>query len=216
MLPKKIVSKQSRAHPKLALIVKRHSIYPYQRKATLNEKLQNWLEQASISSKLILDAGCGTGESSYQLALKNSDAEIIAVDKSIFRLSKGERKIGSGIPENLYFLRANLLDFWMQTYQSKIKFDLTYLLYPNPWPKKKQLMRRWHAHPVFPYLLKTTKRIILRTNWKVYLDEFKTSLEHLGYDQISYQQVKTQQAISPFEKKYAAANHELFELEVSL
>ena len=27
------------------------------------------------------------------------------------------------------------------------------LLYPNPYPKPKQLGSRWHGHAVFPYLL---------------------------------------------------------------
>ena len=80
-----------------------------------------------------------------------------------------------------------------------------YLLYPNPYPKKSRLMNRFYAHPAFPLLMMTLSMsmdnivgdggrrefikyknnmldsdntmLVVRSNWKGYLDEFKVASE---------------------------------------
>ena len=47
-----------------------------------------------------------------------------------------------------------------------------YLLYPNPYPKAKQMKSRWYGHPSFPLILQLGGDILVRSNWETYLNEF--------------------------------------------
>ena len=76
-------------------------------------------------------------------------------------------------------LQANLIDFWRLSVQTEWRLQKHYLLYPNPWPKKKHLQRRWHGHPVFPSILELGGELELRTNWKIYADEFNQAVNLL-------------------------------------
>lgn len=123
----------------------------------------------TFTQPVILDSGCGCGESSFVLAAKYPNHPVIGIDKSICRLSKTQKK---NQPANLLFLQAELLDFWRLALAEKLDVFFHALYYPNPWPKESQVGRRFHGHPIFPTLLQLCPNIELRTNWKIYAEEF--------------------------------------------
>ncbi|MCG8380039.1 MAG: SAM-dependent methyltransferase, partial [Proteobacteria bacterium] len=94
--------------------------------------------------------------------------------------------------------------------QSNWNIKKHYLLYPNPWPKKDQLKRRWHGHPVFPEMVGLCDKIELRTNWQIYAEEFKFALDIVTNKKTSIDNVDVKDFISPFEKKYYESGHELY------
>ena len=54
-----------------------------------------------------------------------------------------------------------------------------YILYPNPYPKKNRLKKRFYAHPSFPLILALGgEKIVVRSNWKGYLSEFADSVAY--------------------------------------
>ena len=124
---------------------------------------------------MVLDSGCGTGESTVLLARRYPDCLVVGVDKSAARLDKAPQ-----LPANARLLRADLADIWRLMDDAGWKLAQHYLLYPNPWPKPAQLKRRWHGHPVFPDLLVLGGRLVLRSNFEVYVDEFARALELAG------------------------------------
>jgi tRNA G46 methylase TrmB len=81
---------------------------------------------------------------------------------------------------NVLWIRAELIDFWRLMLENKQshpwKLTNHYLLYPNPYPKLKRLKSRFYAHPGFPILLRLGGDIIIRSNWKTYLEEFAKSV----------------------------------------
>jgi len=89
---------------------------------------------------------------------------------------------------NVLLVRADLIDFWfcyLQHLSSSSSYTHNntllpivkhYLLYPNPYPKLSRIKHRWYAHSSFPILLQLGGDLIIRSNWKVYLDEFYTSI----------------------------------------
>ncbi|CAM9562378.1 unnamed protein product, partial [Sphacelaria rigidula] len=78
----------------------------------------------------------------------------------------------SSLPTNLLLLRADLVDFWILAARDDTwRVEQHAILYPNPYPKRAQLLRRWHGHPVFPLIIGLGGRISLRSNWKAYLEE---------------------------------------------
>jgi tRNA (guanine-N7-)-methyltransferase len=163
---------------------------------------------------VILDSGCGTGESSFILSEQNQDALIIGIDKSEKRLDKFISDDNIYCKGNLILIRADVIDIWRMIKQSNWKIKKHYLLYPNPWPKKDQLKRRWHGHPVFPEMIGLCDQIELRTNWKIYAEEFKLALELVTHKEVLTASIDVTDFISPFEKKYYESGHELYRVSI--
>ena len=176
---------------------------------------------------LVLDSGCGTGESTLHLAKKFPNVPVIGIDKSAVRLSKAgnerQLEVSAGgscdVPANAFWVRAELLDFW------RLAFEKVYagewqilhhaLYYPNPWPKESEATRRFHLHPIFPTLLRLSPVTELRTNWDIYAREFAEAAHVLG-DALSLQFKVELGAFNPenpetaFERKYKEARQQLW------
>ena len=128
---------------------------------------------------VILDSGCGTGESTIHIAHRFPGIPVIGIDKSCARLNKAgnpSQTAGEDVPANAFWIRAELLDFWRLAldYVKAGKWTIPYhaVYYPNPWPKQSEATRRFHMHPIFPTLLALGETIELRTNWEIYAREF--------------------------------------------
>lgn len=128
---------------------------------------------------VILDSGCGTGESTIHIARRFPIIPVIGIDKSCARLNKAgnpSQTAGEEVPANAFWIRAELLDFWRLAldFVKACKWTIPYhaVYYPNPWPKQSEATRRFHMHPIFPTLLALGKTIELRTNWEIYAREF--------------------------------------------
>ncbi len=159
---------------------------------------------------LIVDMGCGTGDSTSALARRYPGRLVLGVDRSADRLSKN-----LALPDNAYRLRFDQHDLVRLLTQHAIPISKCYLLYPNPSPKPELLMRRWHAHPVFPALLAITQQLELRTNWQIYADEFATALRYFHWSACKQLLGADEPAISPFEAKYQASGHALYQVLAS-
>ena len=153
--------------------------------------------------KVILDSGCGTGESTLNIALAHPDIPIIGIDKSAARLTKagagGKSAESNGaVPQNAFLVRAELLDFWRLALEKvkagawNIPYHASY--YPNPLPKQSEATRRFHLHPIFPTLLQLGDIIELRTNWEAF---------------------EPKRPITAFERKYNEARQQLWRVVVS-
>lgn len=219
-----VSSRQRGVHPRLGAVVDAHLAQPW--RAPLHRPsvaafaaLQR--EMGDEVTGLVLDSGCGTGASTRQIARASPDCLVIGVDKSIERLRRGGIERSPYREGNALWLRADLMTFWRLAVTAGWRLQRHYLLYPNPWPKPAQLRRRWHAHPVFPELLRLGGQLELRCNWDVYALEFAfaanrvlgTQAQPVALDEPA---AAGEQAISsPFERKYRASGHRLYSLEVS-
>ena len=140
-----------------------------------------WLEGVDSAGQfpIILDSGCGTGRSTRLLAHQYPEAVVLGVDRSQTRLSK--ENAAMPLPPNALLIRAELATFWRLLIAGDAKDDLLaasrvkrhLLLYPNPYPKPKRLNRRWQGQATLPCLLAVGDRLELRSNWKIYLEEFE-------------------------------------------
>lgn len=183
--------------------------------------------QATGRLELVLDSGCGTGESTLHLAKKFPNVPVIGIDKSAVRLSKAgnerQLEVSAGgscdVPANAFWVRAELLDFWRLALEKvdagewRILHHALY--YPNPWPKESEATRRFHLHPIFPTLLRLSPVTELRTNWDIYAREFAEAAHVLG-DTLSLQFKVELGAFNPenpetaFERKYKEARQQLW------
>ena len=184
----------------------------------------------SSAHKVILDSGCGTGESTLNIALSHPGIPVIGIDKSAARLTKA----GATFPANAFLVRAELLDFWRLALE-KVKtgkWQIPYhaLYYPNPWPKQSEATRRFHLHPIFPTLLQLGDTIELRTNWEIYAREFAAAARVVKGDPrlrgddnsgrgddaaIDCSTFEPERPITAFERKYNEARQQLWRVVVS-
>lgn len=177
-------------------------------------RAHTWLErQGAPARPLILDAGCGVGISTRRLAARFYDHLVIGVDRSAERLSREHGEVS----DNALLVRADLVDFWRLALAAGWQPVRHYLLYPNPYPKAAHLKRRWHGHPVLPALLALGGRLELRSNWRLYVEEFAQALERAtGVRRPVEPWMLEEGGLSPFEIKYHASGHKLWRLTAEL
>ncbi len=214
-----VFSTQTEIHEQLDKLLHRHRSHAFQKPfSTYNQTaytstMQAW--KAAGSAPLILDSGCGVGLSTRHLASLNPLHFVIGVDQSADRLSR----LHQSAPDlkNFITVRADLVDFWRLLHKDGITLDYHYLLYPNPWPKKDQLRRRWHGHAVFPTLLALGGTIECRSNWKIYVDEFAHALTSLTGQLTQTEKFSIHPfALTPFEEKYHASGHSLWRCQLKI
>lgn len=210
-----VISNQKGLHDQLESTVRKHCATIFKRPIAAHAE-QAWARLNEVwdgSAPLVLDSGCGTAQSTMQLAVKHSDSLVVGVDRSLVRL---ERNVA--LPANALLLRTNLEDLWRLMEAAGVTLSHHYILYPNPYPKAAQLRYRFHGSPVFPSILKLGGTITLRSNWKLYLEEFAAAATlvlpgvrtKLGAIDIS------QPSLTAFEQKYKDSQQSLYELCVQL
>jgi tRNA G46 methylase TrmB len=234
-----VISNQTSIHEDLEQILVRHKqstfkrpIAEHTRQAflTIIKWLENW------EGDVVLDSCCGVGESTLNIAHKYPHAKIIGVDKSIARLDKHKSykvKQNQEDESNYRVIQADLNDFWrlLADYISANKplwrIKKHFILYPNPYPKKAQIGKRWYASALMPYIIELCDNIEVRSNWKLYVQEFLFAAQFYGLQgqiselgcELAKSPEKSQlqeryRAITPFERKYLDANQICFKLVI--
>ena len=173
---------------------------------------------------VILDSGCGTGESTLHIAKRFQNIPVIGIDKSAARLDRacsGKAPLSTGdAPPNAFWIRAELLDFWRLALDEVNggRWHIPYhaLYYPNPWPKQSEATRRFHLHPIFPTFLALGDSIELRTNWEVYAKEFEAAVRMLAPEGTRIECIPAEptNAETAFERKYKEARQQLWRVLV--
>ena len=236
-MARSISTNQTGIHPDLQKVLSKHRDAPSQRPiaghtciafAVLLEFLEGW------RGEVIIDAGCGVGESTINIAVLYPHAKVIGIDKSIARLDKHKSYVkalndnqthdGNSQPQvaNYLLLQADLHDFWRLLLQhienSKPDWHVArqFILYPNPYPKKTQLGKRWHGSALFNVIVKVSANIEIRSNWQLYLQECSVAASFYGlHSALSVIDIGNDSvAYTPFERKYSSAGQACFKLVI--
>jgi tRNA (guanine-N7-)-methyltransferase len=214
-----VESNQLDVHPDLEVTVSKHLNSHFDKPyARYNqEQFIQLLELVEKSPRpIIFDSCCGVGESTINLAKQHPNHWVFGIDQSDKRTSKFKP---NEVPDNARIIRADVIDIWRLAHAERWQLAKHYLLYPNPWPKKKHLQRRWHGHPVFRSLLGLKGELTLRTNWQLYAKEFADALECAGIYQYQLQHYvpnAPDKLLTPFERKYYQSDHQLYQLQADL
>lgn len=224
---KAIITNQTGIHEKLIDVVKKHLSHPFKKPyqphtqqafKEMDALVQAFL-QATPDGEIILDACCGVGQSSRILAQQNPQALVIGVDKSAHRINRnveGFTQEKGYSAQNYHLVRADLNDFYRLVKAANWPVTKHYILYPNPWPKSKHLQRRWHGSAVFPQMTSIGNTLILRSNWRLYLEEFQQAAEQIAlHGELSQVNVAEEQALTPFEAKYQASGQVCWQLTLN-
>ncbi|PMR72133.1 tRNA (guanine(46)-N(7))-methyltransferase TrmB [Billgrantia endophytica] len=217
-----IVTNQPGPHQDLTRRVERALSHPFRKPVAIHTRLafeqaDTWLGARQPDgfrrTRLILDAGCGVGLSTRRLATRFPDHVVIGVDRSADRLARDH----GALPDNGLLVRADLVDFWRLALAAGWQPAHHYLLYPNPYPKAAHLKMRWHGHPVFSVILALGGRLELRSNWRLYLEEFALAIEQATGIEVAVQpHIPDDGCLTPFERKYHTSGQSLWCLTASL
>ncbi|WP_448565517.1 tRNA (guanine(46)-N(7))-methyltransferase TrmB [Thalassotalea ganghwensis] len=220
---KPIVTNQPGIHEKLAEVVNKHlanrsrkpiQAHTQQAFDSVNERVQ------AHKGDIIFDSCCGVGQSTRLLAKLNPNALVIGVDKSAHRLTRNDSELldkteTHGV-DNFVLVRADLNDFYRLAVEHHWNVAKHYILYPNPWPKAKHLQRRWHGCAVFPEIISLGETLILRSNWRLYLEEFLMAAQLSGRNgEIEEVNIDNQQPLTPFEAKFIASGQQCWQLQIT-
>ncbi len=213
-----ITSAQDGPHRDLESLVRRHIAHPF-RKPILDYNRAAFAaallarNQWRPDAPLILDAGCGVGWSTQNIAEHFPDHFVFGVDQSVDRIERGKPL---PMPANALLVRADLVDFWRLLAENEVRLARHYNLYPNPWPKIGHLARRWHGHAVFPIWRELGGELECRSNWSIYIEEMAEALTLLSGQPVFAEPWHTEAPMTPFEQKYLASGHALWRCRVSL
>jgi|SRR5690554_826494 len=214
-----IESNQQDVHPDVAAAVARYWQSEFQ-KPVAEHSLAAFREIEALLAQrgkpLILDSCCGVGESTAHLAAQYPDALVVGIDKSAHRLGKHVAHRQAQEQGEYALVRADLNDFWRLAAKAQWPVQRHFLLYPNPWPKKKHLGRRWHGAPVFPALVQLGGALEMRSNWPIYLREFALALACLQIPAKVKELAPSIEPMTPFERKYQASGQSLWQLTATL
>lgn len=218
-------SSQTAVHNRLEEVVRRHlaATWKQPHHAPTEAAFERLIALPGFSDEndMVLDSGCGTGESTLLIAARHPDCLVIGIDQSASRLSRLGRDAFPFQQGNAIFVQAELSSFWRLALENGWRLRRHYLLYPNPWPKPGQFKRRWHAHPVFPQMLALGGELELRCNWKIYADEFQRAVEIVCPGvRIRSESAESEEnwdgIETPFGRKYARSGHRLYRLTADL
>ena len=128
--------------------------------------------------RFVFEIGCGNGHFLAAYAAAHPAQFCVGIDLRLERIEKALYKRDRAGLGNLHFLRCDALDFLHELPAGACLGDI-YLLFPDPWPKK-----RHHKHRLFKteFLGKLAaragqgSRLFFRTDYKPYFDEAVATL----------------------------------------
>ena len=209
-----ITTTQEGIHDKLTELVERYRQSQFQRpiqthtKQVFDESMA-WLDD--WSGDVILDSCCGVGESTAQLSKQFPAAKVIGLDKSAARLDKHHAYAQDA--KNYRVFRADVNDYWRLAAQQKVTFARHCLFYPNPYPKPSQIQKRWYASAVMPAFMSLAPITEVRSNWRLYLEEFAQAALCYGVGG-RLEQIGQGEPVTPFERKYINSGQACYSLKL--
>lgn len=151
------------------------------------ENAGKWMQAFKKEQPLYLEIGCGKGGFAGQLALKNPDKNIIALDIKIDMLGVGRRTIVKLFEDagktqdditNLLLVKYNV-EMLDKIITADDKIDRLFINFCNPWPRAKHKKRRltyYKKLEMYKTFLKPDSEIRFKTDDDELFDEVLNTL----------------------------------------
>lgn len=152
-----------------------------------------WMQAFKREQPLYLEIGCGKGGFAGQLALKNPDKNIIALDIKVDMLGVGRRTIVKLFEDagktqdditNLLLVKYNV-EMLDKIITADDKIDRLFINFCNPWPRAKHKKRRltyYKKLEMYKTFLKPDSEIRFKTDDDGLFDESLEYFEQSGYE----------------------------------
>lgn len=175
-------------------------------------------------TKIWLEIGAGTGGFFLELAKRNSDSHLIAIERCKIRSGRMIQKYVKSQLPNIQGFRGNAIPALITGIPSE-SVERIYILYPCPWPKNAHRKNRWYLHAVMAHMVRILKPnglLIWASDQEFYIreatyvSETKHKLKTLYSGTVApnaYNDLASfPQGRTSFESKFLSANQPCFEL----
>lgn len=125
-----------------------------------------------------LEIGCGHGHFLTAFAAQHPECECLGLDYSRGRIERAKRKVVANNLGNAHFLHASSGDF-LATRPAMYRFHQVYVLFPDPWPKRKHRKYRLINPEFLTELAGAVEQggaLYFRTDFQDYFCETRTTL----------------------------------------
>ena len=109
-----------------------------QRRETLRKTLEEKLAEVTY---ITLEIGCGHGHFLTSYGQKFAQEICIGIDVNKGRIFKARKKVDRAGLKNVLFLECDSMEF-LELLPHHIRIAKTWVLYPDPWPKKRHFKNR--------------------------------------------------------------------------
>ncbi len=94
-----------------------------------------------VPGEFVWEVGCGHGHFLTAYARAHPDRICVGIDMASDRIERADRKRNRAALANLHFLQAEAADF-LAALPAAQKFSAIYILFPDPWPKRRHHKNR--------------------------------------------------------------------------
>ena len=146
--------------------------------AQLRERLESLRPAAASRVTRILEIGSGHGHFLEAYATAHPDRFCLGIDYCAERSRRAARKQERNVHRNLHFLRAEVWEF-LDALPADFRFDAVFVLFPDPWPKRRHRKYRLMSTRFLHRLAAATTpgaRLYLRTDAPAYFAEAQETL----------------------------------------
>ena len=132
----------------------------------------------------IIDIGAGYGESTIKLAQANNDKIVICCEKYVDGLSSLFNKVQTHSISNIEIYQGNVHQL-LDEHCKKDSISEIWILFPDPWPKKRHFKRRLIDKLFFDKIHKYLKKgstINIATDSKSYISQILETIHYIKQD----------------------------------
>jgi tRNA (guanine-N7-)-methyltransferase len=133
-----------------------HRLKVAKRRAALGAQLAALCATLAPVPRIVLEIGCGHGHFLTAYAAAHPHETCLGLDFCNQRLQRALRKRERAGARNLHFIRAEASEF-LDTLPAGVLFSRVYVLFPDPWPKKRHAKKRLMSAA---FLSRLTGRIV--------------------------------------------------------
>ncbi len=144
--------------------------YEAGRQATRDALKKKCAEVFPKACAITLEIGCGHGHFLAAYATAHPQEQCVGIDLVTQRVAKGNKKGVKQNLGNLLFLKAEALEF-LDALPAHVTIVRTFILFPDPWPKKRHWKHRFVQQPLLEKLaarMAPGSEICLRTDHEGY------------------------------------------------
>ena len=171
----------------------------------------------STAQHAVLEIGCGHGHWLTAYATAHPATTCIGLDIISQRVAKSQLKATKRQLNNLHFIKAEAIEF-IEILPPSVSFDWIMVLFPDPWPKKRQQKRRLIQKPFTSLLASKLSKggyIYCVTDWEEYAYQMLDvlgSTEGLENPYQGFCPAVTWRDTTKFEKKGLEKHHPINEV----
>lgn len=148
-----------------------------QRRKEVKDLLEKELE--SIET-ITLEVGCGHGHFLTAYGENSPEKLCIGIDVNKGRIHKARKKATRANLINVWFLVCESMEF-LELLPSHVSVETTWILYPDPWPKKRHFKNRIVQSRFLEKLAEKTApggQLFLRSDFEPYIDWSRELIAH--------------------------------------